>query len=208
MVVLISLVVMPMAEAQDDWQLWMEQRWSVALSPRLKLSGKTEERWRDDASDFYSQVVSLGPSWKALSWLKLDTGYHYQWTEQAGRDTNENRIFMSATPFWSWGAWSFEDRHRLVFSHINGRDDWRYRNKPKLSIELDRGWYQVEPYVADEIFYGARAGEWNRNRLFVGLEKQVTKTLGAEVYYLIQSDRRGRDWDEFHVLGVATNVAF
>jgi hypothetical protein len=134
-------------EARDDWQLWLEERWSVALTKAVKFVGKTEERYRSDMSDFYSQIASVGLSWKALPWLKLEPYYYYQWTEQAGRDTNENRVFLSITPGWSWGRWRIEDRQRVVFHHINGRDDWGYRNRPKLSVAIGHGWAEVEPYV-------------------------------------------------------------
>ena len=194
------------SEARDDWQLWLEEKWSATLSPKVKLVGKTEERFRDDMSDFYSQIASVGVSWKVLPWLKLEPWYYYQWTEQTGRDTNENRIFLNAIPSCSWRQLHLEDRNRIEFRRINGVDDWRYRNKPKLSAEFGRGWYDVEPYVADEVFYGARAGEWNRNRFFLGVEKPLTKALSAELYYMVQSDKTGRDWNEFHVLGIAVNL--
>ena len=196
------------AEARDDWQLWLEQKWSVKLTQAVKLIGKTEERYRSDMSDFYSQIASVGLSWKALPWLKLEPHYYYQWTEQSGRDTNENRVFLNVTPSWSWGRVRVEDRNRIVFRHLNGRDDWNYRNRSRIAVEVGRGWYEIQPYVADEVFYGARAGEWNRNRFFLGLEKPLTKQLSADCYYMIQSDRTGRDWSEFHVVGVATQVAW
>ena len=167
------------AEARDDWQLWLEQKWSVGLTKDVKLIGKTEERYRSDMSDFYAHVAFIGVSWKALPWLKLEPAYHYEWTEQAGRDTNENRAVLHVTPGWSWGPWSFEDRNRFEFRHVNGRDDWRYRNKSKLGVAVGRGWYAATPYVADEIFYGARAVEWTRNRVTLGVEKPLTKQLGA-----------------------------
>ncbi|MDP3722820.1 MAG: DUF2490 domain-containing protein [Candidatus Omnitrophota bacterium] len=194
--------------ARDDWQLWLEQKWSVKLAKSLTLVGKTEERFQSDMSDFYSQIASVGFSWKAQPWLKLEPAYYYQWTERAGRDTNENRVYLNVTPGSSWGRFRFEDRNRIEFRHINRVDDWRYRNKPKLSVGLGRGWYEVSPYVADEVFYGARAGEWNRNRVYLGVEKPLTKALDTEVYYMIESNKTGRDWNEFHILGLSLSVKF
>lgn len=198
----------PSVEARDDWQLWLEQKWSVGLTKHVKLIGKTEERYRSDMGDFYTQVAFVGVSWKALPWLKLEPAYHYEWTEQAGRDTNDNRAVLHLTPNWSWGRVHVEDRSRIEFRHINGRDDWRYRNKSKLSVEVGRDWYTAAPYVADEVFYGARAGEWTRNRVFFGIEKPLTKQLGAEVYYALDSTKQGRDWNEFHILGLSLSAKF
>lgn len=206
-VVAADATLAPPVQARDDWRLWLEQPWSLAVSSTLKLVGKTEERFQDDMSDYHVQVASVGVSWKPLPWLKLEPIYHYQWTEAAGPDQNENRVFLNATPSWSAGPFQVEDRHRVEFRHINGRDDWRYRNKPKLSVAIGTGWSAIEPYVADEVFYGARAGEWNRNRLFLGVEKPLTKHLSAEVYYMVESNKTGRDWNEFHVLGIVVALA-
>lgn len=199
----------PGAEARDDWQLWLEQKWSVKLTDSVRLVGKTEERFRDDLGEYYVQIAAAGISWKPLSWLKVEPGYQYQWTEKTNHDTTiENRGYLSLIPAVSWGPFHMEDRNRIEFRHINGRDDWRYRNKAKLSLEAGRGWYAVEPFVADEVFYGARAGEWDRNRIFIGVGKALHRVLDVELFYLIESNKQGRDWDEFHVLGVTTSVGF
>jgi len=207
-IVLAILGASSAAEARDDWRLWMEQKWSVKLTNTLRLNGKTEERFQDDMGDFSTQGASVGLSWKALSWLKLEPAYHYEWTERDGPDTNEHRIYLNVTPAWSWGPVTLEDRSRVEFRHVNGVDDWRYRNKPKLSVEFGRDWYAVEPYVAEELFYGHRAGEWNKSRFSVGLEKPLTKQLTADVYYMVESGRTGNDWNEFHVLGLVVGAAF
>ena len=206
---IVGLTVTPPLAARDDWQLWLEQKWSVGLTKNVKLIGKTEERYRSDMSDFYTQVAFIGMSWKALPWLKLEPAYHYEWTEQANRDTTiDNRAVLHVTPGWSWGRVHVEDRNRIEFRHVNGRDDWRYRNKSKLSVDVGKNWYTAAPYVADEVFYGARAGEWTRNRVYLGLEKPLTKQLGAEVYYAVDSTRQGRDWNEFHILGLSVSAKF
>jgi len=205
---IITAASAPTAAARDDWQLWLEQKWSVKLTSRVKLIGKSEERFNDDLGTFYKSTNHIGVSVKALAWLKVEPVYDYEWSEKTNGDTTiEHRLFLNVTPLWSWKRLHVEDRNRIEFRHINGVDDWRYRNKPKLGIELGSGWYEVEPYVADEVFYGARAGEWTRNRFVLGVEKPLTRRVSAELYYLIESNRQGRDWDEFHVLGFATTVA-
>lgn len=200
----------PIVDARDDWQLWLEQKWSVKLTDRVKAMGRSDLRFRNDMGDFYKQTDNIGLSIKMAPWLKVEPVYQYEWSEQAtgGDTTIENRLYLNVTPSVSWRRLHLEDRHRVEFRHLNGRDDWRYRNKPKLSAALGREWYEVEPYVADEVFYGARAGEWNRNRIFVGLEKDLSRHLSADLYYMIESNKTGRDWAELHVLGGTASWRF
>lgn len=200
----------PIVDARDDWQLWLEQKWSVKLTDRVKAMGRSDLRFRSDMSEFYKQTDNIGLSIKVAPWLKVEPVYQYEWSEQAaGSDTTiENRLYLNVTPSVSWRRVHLEDRNRVEFRHVNGRDDWRYRNKPKLGVEIGSGWYAMEPYVADELFYGARAGEWNRNRVFVGLEKALSKHLSADLYYMIESNKTGRDWAELHVLGGTASWRF
>jgi len=196
--------------AGDDWQLWLEQKWRLKLRQQVSLFGGIELRFRNDMSDFFKHTDTVGLSIKPLSWLKIEPAYRYEWTEQATVDdtTIENRLYVNVTPMGSWGPFSVEDRHRIEFRHLNGRDDWRYRNKPKLSVGIGNGWYRFEPYVADEVFYGARAGAWNRNRVFLGIAKELEAHTEVELYYMIESNKQGRDWDEVHVLGIVFAAAF
>lgn len=207
---LLGVWIRPVA-ASDDWQLWIEQKWRVKLHPRVALIGRSDVRFRTDMSDFYKQTDNVGLSFKPTSWLKVEPVYQYEWSEQArvNDTTIENRLYVNLIPHVAWGPLHFEDRNRIEFRHINGRDDWRYRNKPKLSLELgEDAWYACEPFVADELFYGARAGEWNRNRFFVGVEKPLGRLVSTELYYMIESNKQGRDWDAFHVLGLTTAWSF
>jgi len=176
--------------ASDDWQLWIEQKWRLKLHPALSLMGRSDFRFRNDMSDFYKQTDNIGLSVKPVAWLKVEPVYQYEWSEQAKVDdtTIENRLYINLTPTGSLGPLHFEDRNRIEFRHINGRDDWRYRNKPKLSLELGRDWYAFEPFVADEVFYGARAGDWNRNRVFLGVGKKLGRV--AEVVGVIDDVHR------------------
>jgi hypothetical protein len=68
--------------------------------------------------------------------------------------------------------------------------------------------WEATLYLADELFYGFRAGEWNRNRFFAGVEKRLTPRLSVELYTMVESNKTGRDWAEFHVLGLASTVSF
>ena len=204
---LLLALTCPPSEARDDWQLWLEHKWSVKLSPEVTLVGKAEERFRDDLGDYYKQIARAGLSVKPVPWLKLEPYYNYGWSETSGdTTTRENRVFLNVVPLWSWGPVHLEDRNRVEFRYRNGVDDWRYRNKPTLSLDIGRDSYGVTPYVANEVFYGARDGAWNRNRFSIGLKKAFAQKLGTEVYYLMESNKDGRDWNEFHVLGVVMQV--
>lgn len=201
----------PHAHARDDWELWTELRWKKLLSDDLTLQGVANGRFRRNMGEFYQQYDEIGISYKALSHLKTEGMYQWNFIERTRtHDTvQEHRLYVNLIPHTKIGSLQIEDRNRMEFRHINGKDDWRYRNRPKLSTVLGKGsFWEIKPYVADEIFYGFRAGEINRNRFLCGIERPINKRLSVELFYVLQSDKTGKDWSEFHALGLATNITF
>jgi hypothetical protein len=197
--------------ARDDWELWTELRWKKPLSKTTTLFGTVNGRFRRNMGEFYQQVDDLGVSCKAFSWLKIEPAYQWNFQERARtHDTvQEHRLYINLIPHTKVGPFQVEDRSRMEFRHVNGKDDWRYRNRSKVSMALGKGSsFEVKPYLADEIFYGFRAGEINRNRFLAGIERPIRKNLSVELFYVVQSDKTGKDWSEFHALGLATNVTF
>lgn len=161
--------------------------------------------------ELYRQFEEVGLGYKWLPWLKTEGAYHWNASDRANTHDNiyEHRLYAGLIPNIVVGRFQIENRNRLEFRHLNGHDDWRYRNRSKVSLPLgtDR-WWQISPFVADELFYGFRAGEINRNRMVAGVERSLTKLLAVELFYVLESNKAGRDWDEFHGVGIATTVTF
>lgn len=197
--------------AGDDWELWTELKWKKKVSPELSLQGGSYTRFRRDLGEFYKQGGYVIFSAAAKPYLKVEPGYLYEFSERPrSHDTvSEHRLLLNLIPHTRLGRLHLEDRSRIEFRRINGVEDWRYRNKPKIALSLWKGsFWEAAPYLADEAFYGFRAGEWNRNRFFVGVEKRLTRRLSAELYVMVESNKTGSDWAEFHVLGLTSTVSF
>jgi len=208
---LASVFIQVTSEARDDWELWTELRWKKPVSERLTLQGTSSFRFRRDLGEFYRHFDEVGLGYKWLSWLKVEGAYQWNYSERPKTHdpVYEHRLYTSVIPQLSVGRLQLENRNRLEWRHINGVDDWRYRNRSKASLPLWTGrWWQIKPFVADELFYGFRAEAINRNRVLVGVEKPLSARLAVEVFYVLESNKAGRDWDEFHGLGFATLVMF
>lgn len=199
--------------ARDDWELWTEFRWKKPLSDRVTLQGVSSARLRDDMGEFYKHFDEIGISDKALPWLKWEGAYHFDYSERPRTQDSltEHRPYAGLAFSAAWGPLTLENRSRAEYRRFNGSppDDWRYRNRSKAGFELGRDrWWRMKPFVAEEIFYGFRAGEIGKNRFSVGAEKPLSETFSVELFYVVESNKTGKDWDEFHALGLAANVIF
>jgi len=199
------------AGARDDWELWTEFRWKKALSERLALQGVSSGRLRGGMGELYQHFEEFGLGYQARPWVKLEGAY--QWNQIDRERTHdglyEHRLYLAATPSAALGRVRLENRHRMELRRLNGAEGWRYRTRLKAGLRAGEGrWWRMRPYVSDELFYGFRAGEFLRNRAQIGVERPLTARVGVDVFYLVESNRAGRDWAERHGLGLAATLTF
>lgn len=89
--------------------------------------------------------------------------------------------------FWSWGR--FSHRQRAELRLVNGAFLYRHRMMLRISF-MQPGW-PLWPIVFDEFFFDPTRDFVNQNRLGAGVEIALTKTLRAEVTYLLRSRSTG-----------------
>ena len=65
----------------------------------------------------------------------------------------------------------------------------RYRNRLQLEWPIRLGESQFRLFAADEIFYDWTLGSWNRNRLYLGAGKSLSKSLSVDVFVMKQNSK-------------------
>ena len=197
----------------DDWELWTELRLKKPLTESVTLQGVISGRFRKDMGEFYKQFDEAGLSVKISSWLKMEGAYHFDYSERLNTQDGiyEHRPYAGLIPYAKCGVFDIENRNRLEYRDFNGvlADDWRYRNRTKASFLTGKDhWWEMRPFLSDEIFYGFNASEIQNNRFATGIEKPIIRNISIEIFYALESNKTGKDWNEFHALGAATTVTF
>jgi hypothetical protein len=208
---LLSIQLTPDAFAYDngDWQYWNTESIEGNINEKWKIKLEEEFRFGDEAGEFYYHHSDLGLSYKCYEWLKLGLNYR-QVYEKKNRDwKQENRPHLNGTVKWALADFKFTDRSRLEYRIREGKDDaLRYRNK--LTIKFPFKWtkFNIQPYLADEVFVDFDQGELNRNRLYVGTGCKLIKYLKADVFYLWQSSKSSDSWVDYNIVGTKLNIVF
>jgi hypothetical protein len=192
-----------------DWQHWNRESIEGNINENWKVKIDVEFRFGDDCSELYHQYSEMGLSYRCSGWFDLGLNYRQIYEKKGEVWREENRPHINATFKWSWSDFKFEDRSRLEYRVREGKDDvFRYRNRLTLKLRLKWGNFNVQPYVADEIFLDFDEGELNRNRLYLGANGNLGKGLKAEAYYLWQTSKSKGRWGDYNILGTKLKAAF
>ncbi|MFH1339108.1 MAG: DUF2490 domain-containing protein [Candidatus Omnitrophota bacterium] len=201
----------PRAFCRDDWQFNNNYSFEYALSEKVDLGLLIEGRLNNDAGNFYYYHFQPGITCHISDFFDLGLGYRYIKKEKAkeGKDIwdDEHRLLIDPVVNWQLSEFKFSNQFRFEYRYFDlDKDCWRYRNKLKVKKNLKLGEFEFSPYISDEIFYDFNTDEFCQNRLEVGFERKIAKQIKASLFYRIQSERAGRDWDEVNVIGLKFKI--
>jgi len=68
-----------------------------------------------------------------------------------------------------------------------------------LPFKLTR--FNLQPYIADEVFTNLGESDINQNRLSAGFSFKLAKNLKAGIYYMLKSNKTNDGWLQTNVIG-------
>ena len=197
------------AVAKDDFQIWSDLALSGKLVESLTLTLEVENKYRDDASEFFYYHTDVGLTYDVHRHWAFGLNYRQAFARSGNNEwKEENRPHGHITFRWARNEFKFSNRNRVELRSRSDRSEIvRYRNK--TTITLPMGWtpLSVQPYISNEIFIDSVQGELNKIRLGVGARGNVSERLHARLYYQLESSDID-SWVHFHILGLAAMMKF
>ena len=198
--------------ATDDgeFQYWNTESISFKVNKDLKITLEEEFRFGDDAAELSYQHSDLGITYLGLAqWLDIGLNYRHVFEKKSDKWKEESRPHLNATVKWKLFDIDFSDRSRFEYRDREDAENyWRYRNKFSLKFPFKFTRFQIQPYLADEIFYDFDAETLNRNRFYSGFEFKITKNLKGDIFYLLQRSESNDKWININVLGTKLKLSF
>jgi len=193
-----------------DFQVWNTETEEYKINKDAKVVLEEEFRWGGSAKEFYYQHYDLGFFYGLQKHLNVGAGYRHILFKSGGKFLVENEPYLTATLLWDFAGFKFDDRSRLEYNHFDYKDDtWRYRNKFTVKPPWKFTRFEIQPYLADEIFvFFDDSQRLNQNRFFAGLGMVITRNLKAEIYYMLQSTKGSKLWTAINVLGTKLKLVF
>jgi len=204
----LALICSRAACAESDNQLWSELKLTEKWTDRFDLIAGGAFRLGQDFSHHDNTSGLLGLNVHAAEHITLTPSYQF-----ISRDpvddvrSYESRFGLVAS--FRLPVQRFETtlstgiEYRLRHEQT---DSWRFRPRLKIKHAAGPKKWGLAAYAADELFYETGADTWTRNRLFVGIEKQMRRNWVLEVYYCRQQDLRGGSPD-LNIIGISMRLS-
>lgn len=154
-------------------------------------------------SFWVSAVPAMEQNWGL--WFRV--GYNHI-VAFDGPGIDENRLLAEATLRSSplVAGIQVANRSRIEWREIGGKESWRYRNRLRLERGFEvvdalgdglGGWLQsvglvqIVPYTMLEFFYDSRVSGWSRRYLQTGVEFEMARGWGLDLYFAAQDGLSG-----------------
>jgi len=207
---LLMLAAKAYAYDDGDFQIWNTDVEEFKINKNSKVALEEEFRWADNASEFSYQHYDIGYFYNLNKYLNVGGGYRQVYELKKSKFKEENEPYVTATLFWDFKNFKFDDRSRMEYRHFDYQSDsWRYRNKLTVKMPWKFTRFEIQPYLSDEILIGlGKIKELNQNRFYTGLSFNLPKNIKAEIYYMLLSTKSSGKWPEANVFGTKIKIAF
>lgn len=200
------------APPREDQQFWNETQFIKSLTKNKDLIVIGVLRIGRDWQRPVDERIGTGVAFKLNKYLMLQPTYFYvDQQPYAGFRIREHRLILNATGKASLGGLTFTDRNLLErrVRHTT-RDFTVYRNRLQVDYPIQIGSFKFKPFLADEVWYstqtvGTEQLGWFRNRISIGIIKQINDRFNAEFFYLRQDDGKARPGN-IHALGTLFRI--
>lgn len=183
----------------EDHQFWNEFQLVKHTGKKTDLVLIGVLRIGRDWARPVDERVGVGYAFKLNKFLTVMPTYlHVEYQPYPTRIIHEERLVLNVTGKASLGKFTFTDRN-LIERRVRPsvKDFTVYRNRLQIDHPAHLGHFAFKPYVADEVWHSTQTGArgefgWFRNRISVGVIKQLTEHLSGDIFVLYQSDGLSR----------------
>ena len=208
LIICLGVLVATESTAEDgDWQLWNTESAEGNLAEDWKVKLEEEFRFGDNMEELYYHHTDGGLTYKLTDLFSLGLNYRQIFEKKKDEWKEEKRPHINGTIKLERQGFTFKDRNRFEYRIRSGKENaWRYRNKLTITLPAKRTKFEIQPYLADEVFVNLDEGEFSPNRLYAGFGAKLMKHLGADIFYLWQTSKKDKDWIDFNIVGVKLKV--
>ncbi len=180
----------------------MDKDWKITVREELRL-GKSGD-------DPYLYNTDIGLVYKGLAdWLDVSLNFKKEFERDSlGKFRRENRPHLNLMFKGELCGLKVGNRARLEFRDKKKTEDiWRFRNRFVINLPFTLTKYNLQPYIADEIFINLGESTVKHNRFVAGLSFKLSENIKTNVYYMYKSSMSASSgWIDTNVIG--TSVVF
>jgi hypothetical protein len=191
-----------------DFQIWNTYGVDVKVNEKLKITAEEELRFGGNVSELFYTHTDGGLHLNVTDGLVFGVNYRLIYAKSERKWKEENRPHFNVTLKGKLKDFKLSNRSRLELRIKDDSDTWRYRNKTKVTFPVKWTKFEIQPYIADEVFIDFHGDCLNQNRLYAGFGAKLFKHLKTDIYYVWQTAKVNNGWSNFHALGLKMKLVF
>jgi hypothetical protein len=192
------------ASRNGNGEYWQGFGIDYELNKDWKITVREELRFGKDNGNPYLHNTDIGLVYKSLGdWIDLGFNFKKEYEKDSSdKFRHENRPNFNIMLKGNLFDLDVRDRIRLEYRDFELKEDiWRFRNKTTVNLPLKLTKFNLQPYIADEVFINLGQSHINQNRLYVGFSFDLAKNLKAGIYYMLKSNKQTYGWSQTNVVG-------
>jgi hypothetical protein len=197
------------AFADRDWEYWSRYSVEVPVTKEISYAIKPEWRIRDDMSYRYLFKLEQAINFKIGKYLEIAPYYVWQENKTSKGADRSNLSYLDLTgkiPLKELFDMKIIDRIRWQYNYDKGLTIWR--NSTRLTKTFKFGKFELSPFVEDEIFYDTKLDKFNENWASAGILLGLNKYANIGISYLLDTKKKGNDWNYANVLVTSFSLKF
>ena len=197
------------AFAESDWEYWSRYSFEVPITKEISYLIKPEWRIRDDMSYRYLFKLEQAINFKIGKYFELTPYYVWQETNSGEKVDRSDLVYLDATakvPLEKMFDLKIIDRLRYQYNFDKKLTVWR--NSTRLTKSFKIKSFELLPFIEYEIFYDPKLGQLNENWASAGTSLVLNKYANISVAYLLDTKKKGNDWNYANVLVTSMSLKF
>lgn len=190
-------------------EYWQTVGFDYDMNKDWKITVREELRFGKSGGDPYLHNTDVGLVYKSFGdWIDVGLNFKKEFEkDSSGKYRGENRPNLNIMVKGKLFDLDVGDRLRLEYRDLETKEDvWRFRNKTVVNLPFRVTEFNLQPYIADEIFINLGQSRINQNRFYSGLSFKLSKNLKTSVYYMLKSSKQSSGWSNTNIIG--TQIVF
>ncbi len=177
---------------------------------KISIKGKVKEAtlsagtdYRHDGTDIFHRHYDVGAGFSlpffGEGWsVRVNYRSVYKKSDEGNWELEKRphgqiqKIFKTSAIKWlpeiKWGIRTRQEgRFKENGTHVT-------RNRSRIKIKSGRKFLKVKPFISNEFFYDFDKGEYNKNRVNVGVDLPEINKTTSSIYYKLTADLDDDEW--------------
>jgi hypothetical protein len=210
--ILVALCTATAAHAggEGDFDYWAKAGFLIPIKEDWRFRFDQKFSFTDEARRFDNHQQEYGVIYSGLAdWLDLGFSVKQRFVRDGDDWDRETRPLLNVTVKSTLFGCGLSNRSRVAFRSREVDDDvWAFRHKITVKSPAKFTRWEIQPYVAEEIFIQFDDADFNGNRVTGGLYIPLHDKIRLDLFYAWQLFEDDGSWHDTNLLASFIRFAF